>query len=128
MLSAGWLKCVSLVQPRCWRLIKYKPAVNIILHGVTFQNVQQNRSENLKSCNVEVIFLPPNISPILQPLGEGVRVIFKAYCLKLVMKSLFQTLTGQASHHYKNYGINRPTTKIRKEIMFLQSGTKLNVN
>lgn len=36
---------------------------------------------------IEVLFLPPNMTALLQPLGEGITAIFKVYYLhKLLME------------------------------------------
>lgn len=44
--------------------------------------------------NIKVVFLPPNTTPILQPMDQGVIANFKAYYLRRVFKNLIKYVDG----------------------------------
>lgn len=44
--------------------------------------------------NVKIVFLPPNTTPLLQPMDMGVIANFKAYYLRRVFKCLIESLDG----------------------------------
>lgn len=45
--------------------------------------------------NIKVLFLPPNTTPILQPMDQGVIAAFKAYYLRKTMKKLVSATSGE---------------------------------
>ena len=58
--------------------------------------------------HIEVIFLPPNTTSILQPMDQGAIATFKAYYLRSLMKSMIEFTSksdGNAQDFWKTYSI-----------------------
>jgi hypothetical protein len=57
--------------------------------------------------NIQVAFLPPNITSILQPMNQGVISALKSYYLQLGMKIIADGLdSNEIATDKKNYGSN----------------------
>ena len=68
-----------------------------------------NLSNIEKGISVEVVFLPPNTTALIQPMDQGVISNFKAYYLRRTFTQLFEKTDGQNKQSirdfWKNYNI-----------------------
>lgn len=48
--------------------------------------------------NIKIVFVPPNTTPLLQPMDLGVIANFKAYYLRRVFKNLIEYVDGPAEN------------------------------
>nr|XP_031842437.1 jerky protein homolog-like [Nomia melanderi] len=61
-------------------------------------------AENLKDGNFEIMYLPPNIAPILQPMDQGIIAKIKLRFRHSLIKKVLQC-SGEINKFYKDYNI-----------------------
>lgn len=68
-----------------------------------------NLSDLTTCIPVEVVFLPPNTTALIQPMDQGVISNFKAYYLRRTLKQMFEKIDGEEKQSirefWKNYNI-----------------------
>ncbi|XP_057663122.1 tigger transposable element-derived protein 1-like [Diorhabda carinulata] len=74
------------------------------------QTTQQIYYSDLTTCiPVEVVFLSPNTTALIQPINQGVILNFKAYYLRRTFKQMFEKTDGEENksvrEFWKNYNI-----------------------
>uniref|UniRef100_A0A5S6QK23 DDE-1 domain-containing protein n=1 Tax=Trichuris muris TaxID=70415 RepID=A0A5S6QK23_TRIMR len=88
-----------------WFISYFKPAVEQYYHSKNLENktllILDNapgHPPNLEDFvdNVEVIFLPPNTTCLIQPMDQGVIATFKAYHLRRTFSEMIKFLNGDA--------------------------------
>jgi hypothetical protein len=80
---------------------------------------------HLNHPNVEVIFLPPNTTALLQPLDQGIIAAFKAYYLRRNMNRLFCDMEENVSliQSWKNYNIADGIRNITESVNEIELST-----
>lgn len=68
--------------------------------------------------NIKIVFLPPNTTPVLQPMDQGVIANFKAYYLRRVFKNLINYVDGPnqstITEFWKQFNIMNAVDNIKK--------------
>jgi len=62
-----------------------------------------NLSELTTCIIVEVIFLPPNTTALIQPMDQGVISNFKAYYLRRTFKQMFEKTDGEEKQSIREF-------------------------
>ena len=84
-----------------------KPKVLLLMDNAPSHPTNLSNIE--KGISVEVVFLPPNTTALIQPMDQGVISNFKAYYLRRTFTQLFEKTDGQNKQSirdfWKNYNI-----------------------
>lgn len=75
--------------------------------------------------NVEVLFFPPNIAPLLKPLDQGIITVFKAFYLQHTFSGLLNAMKTDGSlsvtQCWKNYNIADCVVNIKASVDEMKS-------
>lgn len=91
----------------------FPPKVMLVLDNAPGHpaNLQEINNDDLE---VEVVYLPPNTTSLLQPMDQGVIATFKAYYLRTTFKGIVEAVQSDITvrDYWKSYNILKAITNI----------------
>lgn len=77
--------------------------------------------------NVQVVFLPPNTTSLIQPLDQGIIATFKAYYVRhtfsVLLKEIDEGSSSSVSQSWKNYNIADCLINVRQAVNEIKPST-----